>query len=311
MTPSAPGSPSAAGSPPATSLRPALLRMLGASAFFALMATFVGAAHRHDPSLSTVVASAVRSSVNLLVLVAISIRAPSRLWGDRRGALWLRGVLGAASLLTYFGALSAVGIGEAAFLNNTSTIWVAVLAPFFLAEKTSPKTWIAIAGSLVGLALLAHPRTASVAAGTTVVTRDLTGRILGLTSGMCAAGAYLSVRRASATNGPTTIVFYFTLISTLVCVAILLYRGEPITIDLTTLALLSAGGICATIAQVWMTRAYQLGPAAPLAASGAAGPLFALLLGWAVLAQAPDGRALVGMAILLLAAVVLPFLSSR
>ncbi len=275
--------------------------MLGASAFFALMATFVGLAHQRDPNLSTIVASAVRSSVNLLVLVAISIRAPSQLWGDRRGALWLRGVLGAASLLTYFGALSAVGIGEAAFLNNTSTLWVATLAPFFLAEKTSGRTWVAIAGSLIGLALLVQPRADG----------DITGRILGLASGVCAAGAYLSVRRASATNGPTQIVFYFTLISTLVSVAILLYQRTAITMSLDVLALLTAGGICATIAQVWMTRAYQLGPAAPLAASGAAGPLFTALLGWAVLAQVPDERALVGMGILLVAAILLPFLSGK
>lgn len=273
--------------------------MLGASAGFAAMATCVGLAHRYDPGLSTIVASFGRAVVNLVVLVLLSIRQPRQLLGDGRWPLWARGIFGSVSLLSYFSALNLVGIGEAAFLNNTSTFWVAALAPVVLKERTRPATWLAIAGSLVGMALLAHPRADPDAA---------LGRAIGLVSGISAAVAYLTVRRASATNPPIAIVFYFTLIATGITLVAALATHAPWPTDPRTLLLLAGSGVFATFSQLAMTQAYRLAPAAPVAAAGAAGPLLTTLLGIIVLGQMPDAMGIVGMSVLFLAALVLPYL---
>ena len=274
--------------------------MLGSCVFFALMALSVAEAHRAEPALNTVVASLFRSAVNLLVLVAL-VRGDLRaLWGDGRRSLWMRGLAGAISLLTYFGALAHLGIGEAAFLNQTSAFWVAALAPLVLGERTRPLVWLAVLGSLGGLFLLVEPRGG-----------DGLGRLLGLGSGLAASVAYLSVRRASASNPPTTIVAWFTGTATLVCLAWILAAGLPMPRSPVAVAALVASGLFATFGQLLMTRAYQLGPAAPVAAAGAAGPLVTTLLGVAFLEQVPDGRAAAGMAVLLVTAVGLPFLGGR
>lgn len=274
--------------------------MLLSCVFFALMALSVGAAHRADPGLDTIAASLYRSGVNLLALVFI-VRGDLRaLWGDARPALWARGLTGAVSLIFYFGALAHLGIGEAAFLNQTSAIWVAALAPFVLGERTRWLIWLAIVGSLAGLALLVEPRGG-----------DVVGQALGLCSGLAAAMAYLSVRKASGSNPPTTIVAWFTGTGTLVCAAWVLLADLPMPRDPTAIALLVGSGLSATVGQLLMTRAYQLGPAAPVAAAGAAGPLVTTLLGAGLLGQIPDGRAAVGMGVLLLSAVLLPFLAGR
>lgn len=293
---------------PGTLLR-GLAFIMMSSLCFSAMSVLVGAAHRQDPSLSPWVTSAYRSVVNVAILVAIQAREPRLLLGDLRPALWARGVLGAASLLTYFVALGRLGIGEAAFLNTSSTTWVAALAPVVLGERTRGSTWLAVALSLVGMALLSVPRGAhsieSLLAG------DAVGRAAGLASGLCAAGAYLGVRRASATNRPVTIVFYFTAVASLVSVVGALVTGAAWPTDATLLALLVCAGIAATGGQLAMTEGYRHGPAAPLAVAAAAGPLFTTVAGVVVLDQVPDALGLLGMAILLVASVVLPFVTAR
>lgn len=279
--------------------RRAVLLMLAGCMFFAAMATLVGMAHRADPGLHTAVSSFFRALVNLVVLV-VMVRGDLRiLVGDARPALWLRGVAGAAALLAYFGALATLGIGEAAFLNQTSSFWVAALAPLFLHERTRPAAWIAILGSMGGLLLLIEPR-----AG------DTMGRLLGASSGLTAAAAYLSVRKASGSNRAITIVAWFTGTATLAAGAWVLAAHLPLPHDPAVLLPLCGAGVAATGGQLLMTRAYQLGPAAPVAAAGAASPLLTALLGALVLDQVPDTRGLIGMVVLFLCAVILPFLGT-
>lgn len=275
--------------------------MLAGSALFAAMATFVAFAHRADPGLSTFTASAARSLVNLVALLALQWRAPRRLLGDGRPALWARGVLGGVALMTYFAAIRDLSVGEAAFLNQTSAVWVALLAPWLLGQRTGSAAWVAILGSLAGVLLLAHPRPDGV---------DALGRALGLLSGLAAAGAYVSVNKAATSNPPVAIVFWFTLVGSVVATALALATGAGWPNGEAALHLVGAG-LAATGGQLLMTAAYRDGHAPSVAAAGAASPLLTALLGWALLAQAPDGRARVGMAVLVVCSAVLPFWSGR
>lgn len=276
--------------------------MLGSSLLFAAMATCVGAAHQRAPELSPWVTSAWRAGVNLTALFLLARGRGALLWGDRRPALWVRGATGALSMITYFGALAYLSVGEAAFLNQTSAVWVSLLGPFVLAEPTGGLVWVAVLGSLGGLSLLAAPRE---------VPGDLLGRALGLGSGFAAALAYLSVRRASASNPAIAVIFYFTLMSAVIAVIGALLTGASWPRDPVVLALLVGSGLCATLAQLGMTRAYTISKAAPVAAASAASPLFSTLMGAAFLGQVPDGRARIGMAVLLLTGMVLPWLAER
>ncbi|MES2643024.1 MAG: DMT family transporter [Myxococcota bacterium] len=276
--------------------------MLVGSALFAVMATCVGFAHRQDPGLSTFTSSAARSVVNLLALVVISWRAPLRLVGDARPALWARGLFGGFAMLTYFASIRYLSVGEAAFLNQTSAVWVALLAPWLLGQATSAAAWVAIVGSLAGVGLLAHPRPGA---------DDTLGRALGLVSGVAAAGAYVSVNKAAATNSPATIVFWFTLMSSLASIVLMLATGARLPVDLATAGYLVGAGLAATAAQLLMTAAYRDGHVASVAAAGAASPLLTTLLGWGLLDQVPDARARFGMAVLVVCSAVLPFWGAR
>lgn len=277
--------------------------MIACSVLFAAMATFVAVAHSLDPHLSPFVTSAFRSGVNLIALILLARFDVKVLWGDGRRALWVRGVLGGLSLVMYFGALAHLGIGEAAFLSQTSAVWVALLAPYFLGERTGWTVWLAVLCSLVGVALLSQSPGGQ--------SGELAGRGMGLAGGLCAAGAYLSIRKAGSSNRPITIVFYFTLVAAIGSTATSVAIGEHLPRDPRAIACLIGAGITATFAQMLMTEAYRVGRAGPIAAAGAAGPLFSTLLGWWVLGQAPDALAGLGMVLLVLSGIGLPLLAAR
>ena len=280
----------------------AALTMLVACVCFTAMSLAIGEAHAAEPALSTVASSGVRSVVNLVVIVLFARGRIGWLFGDARLALWTRGAAGAIALLTYFAAVPRVGIGEASFLNNTSAFWVAALAPTLLGEPARRSTWIAVVVSLVGLALLGLPRGGAPG--------DDLGRGLGALSGLAAAFAYLSVRRASASNPAEVIVFYFILTSTLASVGLGLVTEVTWPARASTWAWLVAAGIAATVGQLTMTRAYQMGEAAPLAALSTASPLMSAVAGVSLLGERPDGRAVVGMVVLAVAGVGLPLWSA-
>ncbi len=278
--------------------------MLASTLCFAMMSTCVALAHTRAPELGTALSSFVRSVVNLGLLLVLARGSAKALFGDRRPALWWRGLSGALALITYFAALSRIGAGEAAFLNQTSSAWVAAIAPLALGERTSPLTWLAVLASAIGTAMLGWPRLDA-------PTGDLAGRALGLVSGLAAAAAYLTIRRASATNGPAVIVFYFTLMSAIASAVMLVVLPAPPPTDPLAWAYLVGAGLFATGGQLLMTSAYQQGPVATLAAVSAGTPLFTTLLAAVALEQRPDALARVGMGVLVLASVALPFLSLR
>ncbi len=273
--------------------------MLLACVCFAAMSLSIGVAHRGQADLSSTASSAVRSVVNLAVIVAMARGQASLLVGDRRMALWIRGVAGALALTTYFASLARVGIGEAAFLNATSTFWVAALAPLLLGERSRPLIWVAVLASVVGTALLAAPR---------VGEADLVGRGLGAISGVMAAFAYLGVRRASGSNPPQVIVFYFIAASTVTCALLAAFTPVvwPRSPDVWFALVLA--GLAATGGQLLMTTAYKLGEAAPIAALSTATPLLTAAAGVWVLHETPDATARLGMLILATFGVGLPLL---
>lgn len=276
--------------------------MIAACVLFTGMALSVAAAHERDPELSTVVASVMRSGVNLVALVVLARGDLRLLFGDARAALWARGVFGGFSLLTYFLSLFRLGAGEAAFLNQTSAVWVAASAPWLLGERTSPVVWLAVLGSMVGVGFLGHPRD---------LAGDLVGRIAALASGFFAAGAYVSIRKAATSNGPLAIVFYFTLIALVASSLVAFALDVSWPRDPVVYAWLVGSGLTATVAQLWMTKAYRIGPAALVAAAGAASPLFTAIGGWGLLDQVPDAAAMVGMGILVVTGILLPIATSR
>jgi drug/metabolite transporter (DMT)-like permease len=281
-----------------------LFDMLIAGVLFSIMGVGVYAASLVQPPVAAAMASFIRVAVNLSILVvpALVFRDLPGLFGDLRPSLWLRGLFGGFSLLLSFAAIPRIGPGESAFLTASSSVFVALLGPFVLAQRNSGAVWLAILGSLTGLCLLFQPR---------LDATDFLGRGMALGSGFLAALAYLMVARAGRSNPPRTVVFYFCFVAVLIHLGLFAAAGTDWPRGAAAWGWVLLAGLAGSGAQWFMTRAYQTAPAALVGAVGYVGPVLSVLFGVLLFARQPDEQALWGCALVLLCGVLLPFLTAR
>jgi S-adenosylmethionine uptake transporter len=263
---------------------------IAASLAFAAMGAFVKALGHSVGTAETVCARGIVGSVVLFGLHAL-IRQPPRL--SAWGVMIVRIIAGTLSLTCYYGAISGLasdGPGELATANlllKTAPVWVALGSRVILGERGTPRTWLAVALGIGGAAL-AFAGGDHVAGGRGTV-------VLGLLSGVCAAAAYLSVRKLAAKEEPLTVVAYFSLgaavLSAPFAVVHLRTAAWP---GAREIGCLVGAGLAGTLAQVLMTHAYRHARATIAAVAGLAEVGFALLASFIIFGEDPSGLALAG-----------------
>ncbi len=161
-----------------------------------------------------------------------------------------RALVGFASLVLFFYAISHLPLATAITLNYTSPLFLALLTPFLLHEKPKKTLWLGLVLGFFGVTLLLEPNFNS---------KDWLAGSLGLLSGLGAALAYAHVKQLGKLNEPDwRTVFYFTLLSTIGAGLWMLFaQFQPLAWR--DLPILLGLGLSATIAQLAMTRAYRTG----------------------------------------------------
>ena len=278
--------------------------MLLACTLFAVMTACVYAASQTQPPVMAAMLSFIRVGVNLLVLIVPALAQGDwrGLLGDRRPSLWLRGLFGGTALILSFASIQRVGPGESAFLSASSALFVALLGPWVLAQRNSCGDWLAISGALAGLFLLLQPRFG---------TADFPGRWMGLAAGFLAALAYLMIARAGRSNAPRTVVFYFCLVAMVIHGIWFSWQGCRLPEGREAWGWALGAGLAGSVAQLYLTRAYQLAPAALVSTVGYSSPVISMAFGIVLFGKLPDRVALTGCALILASGVALPFLSVR
>jgi drug/metabolite transporter (DMT)-like permease len=222
--------------------------MIVAGLFFATMAVFVkyGAEHYGAAELAF-----YRSLATCLVAYAALRMAKGTIRSEHTGTHLIRGTVGALSLVGYFYAITHLPVATAQTLNYTSPLFLAIATTVVMGERFSPWLVAAVLGGFVGVGMLLQPNFAS---GTE------TAALVGLLSGILASWAYLAVRTLGRLGEPDwRVVFWFGLISTLVCAIWQLASSTFHAITWSTAWILFGLGACGTLGQVCMTRAYRTG----------------------------------------------------
>ena len=112
-----------------------------------------------------------------------------------------------AAAQTYFDkSADELTLAEATLLSYTSPVFIPCIAWLWLGEAVSIKNWIAVLLGFGGIVLILRP-----GSGIFNVTA-----LVGICAGLSVGLAAVTIRRMSDTETPGTMVFYFTLISTLV-----------------------------------------------------------------------------------------------
>ncbi len=176
--------------------------MVASALGFSVMSVLVKLASETLPTGELVLA---RSVVTLVVSAVMVHRADLPIWGNQRGRLIARGILGFGGLTCYYASLAHLPLADATTIQNTTPLVTAVLAWWILREPIGWSTALAIALGIAGVLMIVQP---------TGMKLDPLGLSFAFGAALCSAIAYVTVRQLAQTERPLVIVFYFPLVST-------------------------------------------------------------------------------------------------
>lgn len=264
--------------------------MVLASAAFSAMSACVKALGPAFPFAEAVLVRALLG-LPLLLLLARAQRVPLRM--HRPALLLLRALLGFVGISSLFFALQRAPLAIVTLLNRLQPLFVAMLAPWLLGERTTRGTALVLLVSLAGTALVLRPASAHF---------DLPA-LVALVGAVFSALAHLAVRRLSASDHPLLIVIAFSLVEILGGTAFSL--GRFVVPSLPQWGLLIGTGLAGTAGQLLMTHAYVHDEAPRVAAASYSSVVWALAIGYLVWRELPDPLALLGGGLIVAAGLTL------
>lgn len=179
-----------------------------ATSSFALFAVMSALAKQLGDGFSTIQVVFFRSVFAFVPLAFILYGASlgSALKLNRPGLMFGRIVAGLCAMACFFAGVTKLPLAEAVALAFAAPIFTTLLGRFWLGERVGIHRWSAVVVGLVGVIIIVRP-------GSALFTP---WSLLPLGSAMFYSIGVILVRRLSASDGPTTIVLYFTVAATLI-----------------------------------------------------------------------------------------------
>lgn len=229
----------------------------------------------------------------LLPWLIVATRSNTSMRTKRVGMHLLRSLAGLASMYCFFYSIRHLALAEAMLLVYASPLYVPVIAWLWLREQLTLLVVACACLGLIGIGLVIKP-------GAAIIN---TAAWIGLASGMLAALAMVSIRRMSDTEPTTRIVFYYSLLCTIISIipAALTWQTPTMNESL----YMAGAGFFASCGQLSITRGYSLAPAGKVGIFSYTTVIFGGLYAWLLWGQGIDDSSAVGIALVLLAAVLM------
>ena len=244
--------------------RTAALWMLSSALSFSLMGVCVKALGQRLPVVEVVMGRAV---ISLALSLGLLRRARLSPWGERRGLLVLRGVLGTAALYCVYGAIQELPLGAATVIQYLHPTFTALLAWLLLGERLSPRILLAIVLGWLGVWLLTHPLHLAGLPTADLATTGLAegglpqaAVLLAVAGALLTALAYVSVRALGRSEDPLVVIFYFPLVGLVLTLPLVLLN--PILPTGPELVALGGVGLFTQLGQLGLTKGLMGLPAA-------------------------------------------------
>ncbi|MCZ6897370.1 MAG: DMT family transporter [Betaproteobacteria bacterium] len=243
------------------------LWMLVSGFLFACMGVLVKLSAVYFSSIELVFYRSIIGFLIICVIVSVRHLPLSTLYWKNH--CW-RGLSGLGSVLMFFYCITQLPLATAVTFNYTSPLFLTLLTTMILKDHFQWLLAVAVVLGFAGVVLLLRP---------SLQEDQWSGGLIGLASGFFAAIAYLNIRHLGNLGEPDwRVVFYFTLISTIITSIWMLFNTfHPIT-PVNFLLLLGIG-ITATLAQLALTRAYHTGKILVVGALAYSTVVFASLWG--------------------------------
>ena len=259
--------------------------MIVAVFFFSLMSLLAKLVSTTIPTGQVLLVRAIVGTILAYWSIRI-IRVP--LWGVNKKLLIFRGITGFGALLCFFWTLIALPLAEATILFYTSPCLAAIIAAIVLRENLSPGIVIGLLLCLVGVLCVIQPEFIF-----SVQRLHLPSVIVGLLGAFLAALAFVSVRKLRETDHALVIIFYFSFISVLASVPIVVvHHAVPSPIEW---LFLIGIGISTHIAQIYLTRSLHREQTSRAMGVSYVQILFAVGWGILIFGDYPNILSLIGM----------------
>ena len=269
---------------------------------FIVMASMIKATADHVPAGEAVF---FRSFFAIPVIVAWLAMQGQLATGFRAvnpmGHVW-RGLMGTLAMGMGFAGLAYLPLPEVTAIGYAAPLLVVVFAAMFLGEEVRAFRIACVALGLTGVLIVLSPRL-SIDPTSGLGQTEALGAIIVLFGALFSALAQVFVRKLVQSESTTSIVFYFSVTSTLLSFITLPFGwvwpspGEA--------ALLVGAGLLGGVGQILLTSSNREADASLVAPFDYASMLFALGIGYFVFAEVPTRTMLGGAALIMVAGMLI------
>ncbi len=258
----------------------------------ALAFTFMGVAVKSAGDIPIFQKVFFRNFVSFFVALYIIKKSNASLFGQKKNMplLTLRSLLGLSGVMLNFYAIGKLPLADSSMLNKLSPFFVTIFAFIFLKEKLDKMQVFALIGAFIASLLVIKPE----------FSMAMLPGLAGFLSAISAGAAYTIIRHLSKDEEPATIVFYFSMVSLIGALPLMLMNFVmPTVIEWFWLF---GTGFFASIGQFMVTMAYKYAPAGEVSVYNYSSIVFSIIVGFLLWRELPDLYSFVGGLIIIIIA---------
>lgn len=255
------------------------------SAFgFAMMSAFI----KLSGDLPSIQKTFFRNLISCIISFALILKYKESPFGskDNRKVLILRSVFGTLGIILNFYAIDKLVLSDANMLNKLSPFFVIIFSAMFLKEKIKSNQAIAVVIAFIGALFIIKP----------TLNFEIIPYISGILGAIFAAAAYTCLRVLGGKEKFYTVVFFFSLFSTVSILpfAVIGYKQ----MNIIQFGYLILGGIFASIGQFGVTLAYKYAPAKEISIFDYSNIIFSAIISIVIFNTIPDKYSFIGYIII-------------
>lgn len=264
---------------------------------FALMSAFI----KLSGDLPSFQKTFFRNSVSVIVAFIIIVKNKGSFFGSRKNQkiLVMRSTFGTLGIILNYYAIDRLVLSDANMLNKLSPFFVIIFSALFLKEKINFKQFAAVITAFIGALFIIKPS----------LDFQMVPALVGTLGGISAAAAYTCVRALGGKEKPDTIVFYFSLFSSLVTFPLMILSYKHMSI-LQLLYLILAGA-AASLGQFGITLAYKYAPAKEISIFDYSNIIFSAIISLILFGVLPDKYSVIGYIIIFSASLYMFCMNKR
>ncbi|MEX6586575.1 DMT family transporter [Paraclostridium bifermentans] len=255
------------------------------SAFgFAMMSAFI----KLSGDLPSIQKTFFRNLVSCIIAFSLILKYKESAFGSKenRKILILRSIFGTLGIILNFYAIDRLVLSDANMLNKLSPFFVIIFSAIFLKEKIKSNQAIAVIIAFIGALFIIKP----------TLNFAIIPYVAGILGAIFAAAAYTCLRVLGGKEKFYTVVFFFSLFSTVSIFpfAIMAYKSMTIM----QFVYLVLGGVFASIGQFGVTLAYKYAPAKEISIFDYSNIIFSAIISIVVFNVIPDKYSFIGYIII-------------